>query len=91
MDRPRIAVLTKIELLDPEDLRSSVAMLEGHCGEAVLAVSAATSANLNLLLAAVWQRLGLAAAEGPSEGQNPGPVHGQSGGALTGQEALQSS
>ncbi|MEX1322831.1 MAG: GTPase, partial [Synechococcaceae cyanobacterium] len=59
MDRPRIPVLNKIELLDPAELAERIAALEGHCGGTVVAVSAATSANLNRLLAVVWEKLGL--------------------------------
>ena len=59
MERPRIAVLNKIELLDRLDLEQKLTALEGHCDGPVLAVSAATSANLNRLLAVVWKQLGL--------------------------------
>jgi GTP-binding protein len=59
IERPRIPVLNKIELLEAEALEERRAALEGHCGEPVLAVSAATSANLNQLLAVVWEKLGL--------------------------------
>jgi GTP-binding protein len=59
IERPRIAVLNKIELLDRLDLEQKLAALESHLGSPVLAVSAATSANLNRLLAVVWKQLGL--------------------------------
>jgi GTPase len=57
--RPRILVLNKIELLDQPELDARLKALEGHGLGPVLAVSAATSANLNRLLAVVWQQLGL--------------------------------
>ncbi len=57
--RPRILVLNKIELLDQPELDTRLKALEGHGLGPVLAVSAATSANLNRLLAVVWQQLGL--------------------------------
>jgi ribosome-interacting GTPase 1 len=52
-------VLNKIELLDPVDLQDRIEELERHTARPVLAVSAATSANLSKLLAAVWQELGV--------------------------------
>ncbi len=57
MDRQRIPVLNKIELLDPQELADKIAALQGHCPQPVLAVSAVTSANLNSLLAVVWETL----------------------------------
>ncbi|MGB5133775.1 MAG: GTPase ObgE [Prochlorococcaceae cyanobacterium] len=58
-ERPRLLVLNKIELLDPAGLEERTALLEAHAAAPVLAVSAATSANLSTLLAAVWQELGV--------------------------------
>jgi GTP-binding protein len=58
-ERPRLLVLNKIELLDSAQLQERIALLERHCGRPVLAVSAATSANLGQLLAAVWEQLEL--------------------------------
>jgi GTP-binding protein len=58
-ERPRLVVLNKIELLDPVDLQDRIEELERHTARPVLAVSAATSANLSKLLAAVWQELGV--------------------------------
>ena len=66
-ERPRLLVLNKIELLLPEeldslrqDLNAHLGTVEGACANReVLAVSAATSANLAQLLAAVWQQLGI--------------------------------
>ncbi|MCH9714863.1 MAG: GTPase ObgE [Cyanobacteria bacterium] len=60
VERPRLLVLNKIELLNSETLSSLVEELEAQTGEPVLAVSAATSAHLNTMLAAVWQQLGIA-------------------------------
>lgn len=57
--RPRLLVLNKIELLEAAALNEKQAELERHCGRPVLAVSAATAANLPQLLAAVWQELKL--------------------------------
>jgi GTPase len=71
-DRPRLLALNKIELIDAEELSSLLGTLNAHraaqagglsgpVAQEVLAISAATSANLAQLLAAVWQQLGIQA------------------------------
>ncbi|MEB3234919.1 MAG: GTPase, partial [Cyanobacteriota bacterium] len=57
--RPRIVALNKIEILDPESLRSLVAALSEHSGRDVLAISAAAAQGLEALLATVWHELGI--------------------------------
>ncbi len=61
--RPRLVVLNKIELLDPVDLETRLEavrqQVQSQGGQPVLAISAATSRNLQELLAAVWQQLGI--------------------------------
>ena len=59
-ERPRLLVLNKIELLSEEHLNDLRDQLEKATGEPVLAVSAAASMQLDRLLAAVWQLLGVA-------------------------------
>jgi GTP-binding protein len=61
IERPRLLVLNKIELLDAQSLAVLVKELEQLSGRGVLAVSAAASMNLGTLLAAVWRELGVAA------------------------------
>jgi GTP-binding protein len=83
VQRPRLLVLNKIELLSAENLNDLLASLNDHLlhspigmgtarggfegsesidqQQQVLAISAATRANLNQLLAAVWQQLGIQA------------------------------
>jgi GTP-binding protein len=56
-DRPRLVVLNKIELLEPAELQALTDAVTAHCGREVLAVSAATVKNLDVLLAAVWREL----------------------------------
>jgi GTP-binding protein len=58
-ERPRLLVLNKIELLEASTLDALCQHLSRECGRPVIPVSAATSANLNSLLMAVWQQLGL--------------------------------
>ncbi|MCP9809737.1 GTPase ObgE [Cyanobium sp. HWJ4-Hawea] len=59
-DRPRLVSLTKIELVDPDELPGLVsAVQEAHGGLPVLAISAAASMRLKELLSAVWQQLGI--------------------------------
>ena len=58
-DRPRLVALSKIELLDKDSLQELKSELEAAAGQPVLAISAAASMNLNELLAAVWQQLGI--------------------------------
>ncbi len=57
--RPRLVVLSKIELVSPADLALLRADLEAVAGLPVLAISAAAAMNLNELLTAVWQQLGI--------------------------------
>jgi len=57
--RPRIVVLNKIELLDPEALKQLQMELAVLSGLEVLLISAAAAQGLEALLAAVWQELGL--------------------------------
>ena len=70
--RPRLLALNKIELVPAEELEVLLEQLNRHLNERlsqvsqaelnqqqVLAISAATSTNLNQLLAAVWQQLGI--------------------------------
>ena len=67
--RPRLVVLSKIELLGPSELASKLKILNRHVsaqgGQPVLAISAAAAKNLPELLAAVWQQLGIASASAP--------------------------
>jgi len=57
--RPRIVVLNKIELLDPEALKQLQSELAVLSGLEVLLISAAAAQGLEALLAAVWQELGI--------------------------------
>ncbi|MBM5803699.1 MAG: GTPase ObgE [Cyanobacteria bacterium K_DeepCast_35m_m2_155] len=57
--RPRIVVLNKIELLDPEALKQLQMELAVLSGLEVLLISAAAAQGLEALLAAVWQELGI--------------------------------
>jgi len=57
--RPRIVVLNKIELLDPEALKQLQMELAVFSGLEVLLISAAAAQGLEALLAAVWQELGI--------------------------------
>ncbi len=71
-ERPRLVALNKIELLDPEILAGLKEEVCEHCRpdgttfkagiQEVLAVSGATSQNLDQLLAVVWRELDAAAA-----------------------------
>ncbi|MFM8975125.1 MAG: Obg family GTPase CgtA [Vulcanococcus sp.] len=58
-ERPTLVALTKIELLLEEELQARRQLLEQHCGGPVLAISAAAARNLDQLLAATWQQLGI--------------------------------
>jgi GTP-binding protein len=60
-ERPRIVVLNKIDLIGTEAVAGLRADLEQVAGQPVLAISAAAGMNLNELLAAVWQQLGVVA------------------------------
>ncbi|EDY39441.1 GTP-binding protein Obg/CgtA [Cyanobium sp. PCC 7001] len=58
--RPRLVVLNKIELLQPEDLAQALEAVEAAVdpgSRSVLAISAAASRNLDALLNLVWQEL----------------------------------
>lgn len=59
VDRPRLLVLNKQELVSEEDLSRTVADLERISGRSPLCVSAAMGANLDTLLDAVWKQLGV--------------------------------
>ncbi len=58
-ERPRLLALNKIELLEPDALTALQQELQGRGEQTVLAISAVTSTNLDGLLAAVWQQLGI--------------------------------
>lgn len=60
--RPRLLVLNKRELVDPEELPERVKELEAAAGQPVLVISAAMAEGLEALLQAVWNQLGI---EGP--------------------------
>jgi putative ribosome biogenesis GTPase RsgA len=51
--------LTKIELLLDEELEDRRQQLQERWGGPVLAISAAAARNLDQLLAATWQQLGI--------------------------------
>jgi len=51
--------LNKIELLLEEELAEKLEQASTHCGQPVLAISAATSANLDQLRSSVWRELGI--------------------------------
>ena len=57
--RPRLLVLNKRELLQPEELRQRVLELEAVSGLPVLVISAAMAEGLEALLQAVWTQLGI--------------------------------
>ncbi len=57
--RPRLLVLNKRELLDPEQLQQRVQDLEAASGLRVLVISAAMAEGLEALLQAVWNELGI--------------------------------
>ena len=58
-ERPRLVALNKIELLLEEELEEKLAQARAHCARPVLAISAATSANLDQLRSSVWRELGI--------------------------------
>ncbi|MFZ9462679.1 MAG: GTPase ObgE [Vulcanococcus sp.] len=58
-ERPCLVALNKTELLLDDELEERVAAASTHCGQPVLAISAATRTNLDQLLAAVWRELGI--------------------------------
>ncbi|MEY3735529.1 MAG: GTPase CgtA [Cyanobacteriota bacterium] len=57
--RPRMLVLNKRELLEPEELSERVQALEAASGLKVLVISAAMAEGLEALLQAVWNELGI--------------------------------
>jgi len=57
--RPRLVVLNKIELLEPEALKAQAQQLSSLSGREVLLISAAAAKGLEALLAAVWRELGI--------------------------------
>ena len=59
VDRPRLLVLNKQELVSKGDLADIVRELEQTSGRSPLCVSAAMGANLDGLLDAVWRQLGV--------------------------------
>ncbi|MEY3768225.1 MAG: GTPase ObgE, partial [Cyanobacteriota bacterium] len=58
-ERPCLVALNKTELLLDDELEERIAQANAHCGRPVLAISAATSSNLDKLLAATWKELGI--------------------------------
>ena len=62
-ERPRITVLSKCELLNPEQQLETQKILEAELNQKVLLISAATGNGLTSLLQAVWLELGI---ENPS-------------------------
>ena len=59
VERPRILVLNKQELVSDDQLPELVGDLEGASGRSVLCVSAAMGSNLDALLERVWRELGV--------------------------------
>lgn len=59
VDRPRLLVLNKQELVSKGDLADIAVDLEKISGRSPLCVSAAMGANLEVLLGAVWKQLGV--------------------------------
>jgi len=58
-ERPCLVALNKTELLLDDELEERVRQISDHCGQPVLDISAATSKNLDQLLAKVWKELGV--------------------------------
>ena len=58
-ERPCLVALNKTELLLEDELEERIQQVSDHCGQPVLDISAATSKNLDQLLAKVWQELGV--------------------------------
>ncbi len=58
-ERPRITVLSKCELLNPEEQLETQKILEAELNQKVLLISAATGNGLTSLLQAVWLELGI--------------------------------
>ena len=59
MERPRLMVLSKCELLEPERVESLQAELSQALEQAVLPISAVTNGGLDALLQATWSQLGI--------------------------------
>ena len=59
VDRPRLLVLNKKELVQESDLPEVLANLENASGRNVSCISAAMGTNLNELLENVWNELGV--------------------------------
>ena len=59
VDRPRLLVLNKKELVQESDLPEVLASLENASGRNVSCISAAMGTNLNELLDNVWNELGV--------------------------------
>ena len=57
--RPRLLVLSKIELLEPAAIKELQLELGQLTGQQVLAISAVAAMGLKELLASVWQQLGI--------------------------------
>jgi len=84
VERPRLVVLTKAELLDPEDVAERLEALAAHGRSAQalptlgapLAISAATRQGLDALLAVVWRELGVVRPDEPtgSKAVQPAPA-----------------
>ncbi|MEB3308267.1 MAG: GTPase ObgE [Cyanobacteriota bacterium] len=60
-ERPRIPVLTKIELLDEAERAAATAAVQAESSDPVIAISAVTGLNVSGLLDRVWQQLGIQA------------------------------
>lgn len=58
-ERPCLVALNKTELLLEDELEERIQQVSDHCGQPVLDISAATSKNLDQLLAKVWKELGV--------------------------------
>ena len=59
LERPRLLVLSKAELLDEEQLEALPAQLSEKLGQPVKVISAVTGQGLDGLLQQVWQELGV--------------------------------
>jgi GTP-binding protein len=59
VDRPRLLVINKQELVLDQDLPTLLHELETASGRPVLSISAAMGANLDQLLASTWAELGV--------------------------------
>jgi GTP-binding protein len=57
--RPRLLVLSKIELLEPAAVKELQSELGQLTGQPILAISAVAAMGLKELLASVWQQLGI--------------------------------